>query len=140
MFGPSFYGVSHYGPTYFGPGGDIVIEPEPEAGGGGAGGVFYLIFDKIIKEDIYDRDYRIEKREGKKTREITAKKVLRELPKAEIKAKLAEFRQMDVTSAQARALLEKRAEEIIKQMRLERIEQLNQNTLAMILTAILADE
>ena len=106
----------------------------------GGGGVFYRVFDRIIKEDISDRDYRIEKREGKKTREITAKKVLRELPKAEIKAKLAEFRQLDVTAAQARALLEKRAEEIIKQMRLERIEQLNQQTLAMILTAILADE
>ena len=138
MFGSGYFGVTYYAPTYFGPGGEVVA-PEPE-GGGGAGGVFYRVFDQIIKEDISDRDYRIEKREGKKTREITAKKVLRELPKAEIKAKLAEFRQLDVTAAQARALLEKRAEEIIKQMRLERIEQLNQQTLAMILTAILADE
>jgi len=137
MFGPAFYGVSHYGPAYFGPGGDVVAEPESV---GGAGGVFYRIFDQIIKEDIADRDYRIEKREGKKTKEITAKKVLRELPKAGIKAKLAEFRQLDVSAAQARALLESRAEEIIKQMRLERIEQLNQQTITMIMTAILADE
>lgn len=139
MFGPAFYGVTHYGPTYFGPGSDIIIEPEPE-GGGIAGGIFYKIFDEIIKEDIEDRDYRIDGKHGKLTQEITAKKVLRELPKDAIKAKIAEFRQMEVSAPQARALLEARADEIIKQMRLERVDQLNQQTLAIILTTVLSDE
>ncbi len=133
MFGPTYFGPTYFAPTYFGPG---LISEE----GGLPGGVFYAEFDRILAQDIEDRDYRIEKRQGKRLAEITPKKLLRELPKEILKEKIAEFRKLDVPAPKARQLLEARAEEIIRQLREKRIEELNRQTLAMILTTVLSDE
>lgn len=134
MFGPAYFGVTYYGPTFFGPG----VQVEEPTGGSGR---FYPDIRKLIERDIKARDYRRkEKRQGLRTPEITPKKVLRELDRELLKAKLKEFRGLDVPAPEARALLEAHAETLIEQARTMKVEQLNQETLAMILAAIMADE
>jgi len=113
------------------------IEPEPEAGGGG---VYRQAFS-AVRKDIIDRDYRLEGKQGKKSVEITPKKVLREVQKAVLKAKVVEIaKSVGITQKAARELLEVRAQIEITRLRLERIEQLNQQTLALIMMAVLLDE
>lgn len=111
-------------------------QKETESAGG-----FYGMARQIAISDIYTRDYRrIEKRQGKRTAEITPRKIIESIPKPIVKEKISELAETLGTRKTAREALASRLQIEITRARDERIEQLNRETMAMILTAIMADE
>lgn len=112
------------------------IEEEEE------GGAYRRSAMILIRKDIFERDYRLaKKRQGLRTKEITPKKVLSIIPKAETKTEIGRLiQQFEITRKLAREKLIAELQAEIEQIRKERIDQLNQQTLAMILAAVMADE
>ena len=116
----------------------LVPDTEVPAGGGG----IYGGARRLVRADVLLRDYRRkEKRQGMRTAEITPRKLFEALPKDQMSAKLTEIAQdAGVSKKAARELLAARLQIEITRARIERVEQLNQKTLALILAAVMADE
>lgn len=90
---------------------------------------------EILENDISDRDYRVD------PTEISPKQVVSLLDKADVSQKVKEIkREFDIKAGEARKLIEQRAIKQIEALKIIRIDQLNQETIAMIMTAIIADE
>ncbi len=115
---------------------DQVSDPEIQPAGGG---VVSLLIQQI-RDDIRDRDYRRkEKRHGKRASEITPEKILKQVPAH--KEKILEIQTtLGITKKEAKNILIQRLETEITQERINRINQLNNETLTLIMIAITADE
>ena len=96
---------------------------------------------QIVRSDILARDYRrIDKRQGKRTAEVTPRKIMEAIPKPIVKEQISELAETLGSRKTAREAIASRLQIEITRAKEERVEQLNRETMAMILTAIMADE
>jgi len=101
----------------------------------GGGGRFIPKITTVIHEDIRRRDYRLEEKE------ISPAQVLAMLDKKAVSEYVKVIKhEIGIKAPEARELLKARIIKQIAAYKIERVEQLNQETLAMILIAIAADE
>ena len=111
-------------------------QQETESAGG-----FFGIARQIVRTDILARDYRrIDKRQGKRTAEVTPRKIMEAIPKPIVKEQISELAETLGSRKTAREAIASRLQIEITRAKEERVEQLNRETMAMILTAIMADE
>ena len=104
----------------------VLVTP-PEGGGGGG----FLQLGKIIKRDIFSREYK------EKEKEITPRQAIEALPKELVKDIVKRVkRELGILAPEARKQIKARAQKQIEAMRLVRIEHLNEEALALILIAI----
>ena len=107
------------------------VEPVKKGGGGS----FQPKITTVIHDDIKKRDYRLQEKE------ISPNQVLALLDKKAISEYVKVIKhEIGVKAPEARELLKQRIIKQIAAYKIQRVDQLNQETLAMILLAIAVDE
>lgn len=116
--------------------GDVVVVVRKFKGGNSsAKKELFELFTQNIENRIENQDLRVN------PETITAKQVVSLLDKKIISETVKEIkRELDIMAPEARQILEQRAEKQIEAVRNLRVTELNQETIAMMLIAVIADE